>query len=513
MTLASPQPRPSLSSTLLGKKLHPTRSGIKLAPSIATAQIVSTVKRHDQKLWYSILVTPRNDLPHRSIIRAPYTIFRRYEDFLVFSNRLQEIVGASGSESHIIPKSPRMNKYKSITTAFMKDHVQPVVSIPKLKSRIVLFVTKKDAYQQRYDLDKFLDAVFRLPNHVLKSLAILEFFGIDKSDMEHKVHQDMSYLSPDRARTNLTVPSRSYTSKRQASAPSTREPPPLMLSRSCSELPIKVSPESFKKAISNPNLNHNAATYGSQHSNQKLKTSKLYNKAKHAQPRQGLLVPELLTPCTSQGSWDESLTSENISFATKDEMFHPTAVPTEDYSEDMIYPLQVANAPSPNPKLSRSTPAPRKHYAVGNQMPFPQRKAEKRLSPDSAVELLDSVPLPLQRSLSIGHDWSYLRGRNIRIKVIYDLDNIFILQVPRIIPLYDLRVKIANKLSNMETMKDSKTPISLLYYGAQRTSHEDSHNLRPSDAYNISSGNELAYAMMCLWSDLEKVTVRLMIGM
>ncbi|KAG2183390.1 hypothetical protein INT43_006396 [Umbelopsis isabellina] len=513
MTLASPQPRPSLSSTLLGKKVHPTRSGIKLAPSIATAQIVSTVKRHDQKLWYSILVTPRNDLPHRSITRAPYTIFRRYEDFLAFSNRLQEIVGAGGSESHSVPKSPRMNKYKSITTAFMKDIVQPVVPIPKLKSRIVLFVTKKDAYQQRYDLDKFLDTVFRLPNHVLKSLAVLEFFGIDKSDMEHKVHQDMRYLSPDRARTNLTVPSKSYTSKRLASAPSTREPPPPMLSRSCSALPIKVSPETFKKAISNPNLNHNAATYGSQHSNGKLKTSKLYNKAKDAQPRHGLLVPELLTPCTSHGSWDETSTSENISFATKDEMFHPTAVPIEYYSEDMIYPLQVAKAPSPNPKLSRSTPAPRKHYVVGNHMPFPRQKEDKRLSPDSAVELLDSVPLPLNRSLSIGHDSNYLKGRNIRIKVIYDLDNIFILQVPRIMPLCDLRVKIASKLSNMEEIKDSKTPISLLYYGAQRTSHEDSHNLRPSDAYKISSGNELAYAMMCMWSDLEKVTVRLMIGM
>jgi hypothetical protein len=515
MTIASPQPSSSLSSTLLGKKFHQLRSGIKLAPSIASARIVSTVKRHDQKLWYSILVTPRNDLPHRSIIRAPYTIFRRYEDFLAFSNRLQEVIGASVSESHIISKSPRMNKYKSLTTAFMKDNVQSVASVPKLKSRIVLFVTKKDAYQQRYDLDNFLDAVFRLPNQALKSLAVLEFFGIDKSDMEHKVDQDMRFLSPDRARTNLTVPSKSYTSKRQASAPSTREPPPPVLSRSYSAFPIKVSPETFKKAISNPNLNHNAATYKSQHSNEKLKTSKLYNKAKDNQVSTGLLVPnDLLTPCTSHGLWNESATPTNISFATKDEMFSQTAVPVEYYSEDMIYPLQVANAPSPNPKLSKSTPAPRKHYVVGNRMPFPKTKEDNGLSQDTATELLDSVPPPLHRSLSISHTSDGMRGgRNIRIKVIYDLDNIFILQVPRIIPLSDLRAKIASKLSNMEEMKDSKIPMSLLYYGAQRTSHEDSHNLRPSDAYKISTANDLAYAMMCMWSDLEKVTVRLMIGM
>jgi hypothetical protein len=496
----SAQPRPSLSSTLLGKKLT-QRPGIKLAPSIASARITSTLKRHDQKIWYSIIVTPRNELPHRRIIRAPYTIFRRYEDFLAFSNKLQEIVVPNPSESSKLPKSPRANKYKK-SLAFMKDNTIPVVTLPKLKSRIVLFVTKQDSSQRREDLDGFLRSVFRLPDDMLKSLPVLEFFGIDKSDMEHKVNHDMSFLSPE-GHVNLDLAPAPYT-RRLGSAPSQSYSivPPPMLSRSCSSLAVKVRTSSVKKATSNPNFNHTAyVEYKASDRNFNV-SDRLYNKAKGTKTRL-LSVPTSLP--SEKTSFDDH--DQCIHFARKDEVFNST---THIYAEENSISPLAKDPFSPNPKLSLSAPAPRKNYIQRN-IPFPKSRDAKYLD----NEPLDSVPfVSLQRSFSASStSGDGKQIRNIRIKVIYDLDNIIILQVPRTIPLKDLTTRVANKLSNVDLAAYSKEGMSLLYYGRQRTSHEDSKNLRPTDAYRIASRKDLAYAMICMWSDLEKVTVRLIIGM
>ncbi|KAH8551531.1 hypothetical protein BGW37DRAFT_467501 [Umbelopsis sp. PMI_123] len=522
----SPQPRPSLSSTLLGRKAN-ERPGIKLAPTIASARIISTLRRHDQKIWYSIVVTPRNDLPNRKIIRAPYTIFRRYEDFLAFSNKLQEIVGPSPSVSSKIPKSPRVSKYKSLATQFTKDNASPVVSLPKLKSRIVSFVTKQDSSQRREDLDNFLDSVFRLPVYVLKSLPVLEFFGIDKSDMEHKVNHDMNLISPDSSYLDLDLASQSH-SRRLGSVPSKSYSiiPPPMLSRSCSALAVKVPTSSVKKAISNPNFNQDAYVEYKPSGKHFNTSSKLYNKAERTQTH---LLPVPCPHTTNHASpavymatscFDDQ-SRRSIHFASKEEVFNNGALMDANaYAEESVSPLEVAKnhlSISPNPKLSLSTPAPRKQYNyLQRNTPFPKNKGEE-ITKNINNELRDSASfVSLHRSFSNPIPNCYaqqMQTRNIRIKVIYDLDNIIILQVPRNISLQNLKTRIEGKLSNIQLPPNTRESMSLLFYGKQRTSHEDSKNLRPSDAYKITSGRELANAMMCMWIDLDKVTVRLTIGM
>jgi PX domain len=522
----SPQPRPSLSSTLLGRKAN-QRHGIKLAPTIASARIISTLRRHDQKIWYSISVVPRNDLPNRKIVRAPYTVFRRYEDFLAFSNRLQEIVGPSPSDSSRIPKSPRAHKYKALATTFIKDNASAVVALPRLKSRIVSFVTKQDSSQRREDLDNFLDSLFRLPDHLLKSLPVLEFFGIDKSDMEHKVSHDMNLLSPDNSYLDLDLAPQSY-SRRLGSVPSKSYSiiPPPMLSRSCSALAVKVPTSAVKKAISNPNFNQDAYVQYKPNEKNVSVSSKLYNKAERAQkrllsapsPHTTLHVPPSVYMASDP--WDDQA-SNSIRFASKDEVFNRTdlIVPNA-YAEESVSPLEVAKSPlsvAPNPKLSLSAPAPRKKYShLQRNTPFPKGK-EESTTKNVQTEPRDSASfVPLQRCLSTPILNCYAQpaqARNIRIKVIYDLDNIIILQVPRNISLRDLETRIESKLSNIHLPANAKDSMSLLFYGKQRTSHEDSQSLRPSDAYRIASIKELAHAMMTMWSDLDKVTVRLTIGM
>ncbi|KAI9276625.1 hypothetical protein BC943DRAFT_332837 [Umbelopsis sp. AD052] len=504
----SPQPRPSLSSTLLGRKSN-QRHGIKLAPTIASARIISTLRRHDQKIWYSISVVPRNDLPNRKIVRAPYTVFRRYEDFVAFSNRLQEL---TPSESSKIPKSPRANKYKALATTFIKDNAS---AVPRLKSRIVSFVTKQDSSQRREDLDNFLDSLFRLPDHLLKSLPVLEFFGIDKSDMEHKVSHDMNLLSPDSSYLDLDLAPQSY-GRRLAPSKSYSIIPPPMLSRSCSALAVKVPTSAVKKAISNPNFNQDAYVQYKPSEKNVSVSSKLYNKAERAQKRlmsapttTTLHVPPVAVYVASD-PWDDQAP---IHFASKDEVFNRTdlMVPKA-YAKESVSPLEIAESPlAPNPKLSLSAPAPRKKF--NHHTPFPKAK-EESTKKNIHNEPRDSASfVPLQRCLSTPILNCYAQARNIRIKVIYDLDNIIILQVPRNISLQELKTRIESKLSNIHLPADAKNSMSLLFYGKQRTSHEDSQSLRPSDAYSIASSKELAYAMMAMWSDLDKVTVRLTIGM
>ncbi|KAI8578431.1 hypothetical protein K450DRAFT_200268 [Umbelopsis ramanniana AG] len=520
----SPQPRPSLSSTLLGRKSN-QRHGIKLAPTIASARIISTLRRHDQKIWYSISVVPRNDLPNRKIVRAPYTVFRRYEDFLAFSNKLQEVVGPSPSESSKIPKSPRANKYKALATTFIKDSASPVVALPRLKSRIVSFVTKQDSSQRREDLDNFLDSLFRLPDHLLKSLPVLEFFGIDKSDMEHKVSHDMNLLSPDSSYLDLDLAPHSY-GRRLGSVPSKSYSiiPPPMLSRSCSALAVKVPTSAVKKTISNPNFNQDAyVQYKPSEKNVNV-SSKLYNKAERAQkrflsapnPHNTLHVPP--ASYVASDPWDDQ-TSNPIHFASKDEVFNRTdLIVPKAYAKESVSPLEIAESPlAPNPKLSLSAPAPRKKYThLQRNTHFPKAKEESTRKNIRNEPRDSALFVPLQRCLSTPILNCYAQpaqARNIRIKVIYDLDNIIILQVPRNISLQELKSRIESKLSNIHLPANAKDSMSLLFYGKQRTSHEDSQSLRPSDAYSIASSKELVYAMTTMWSDLDKVTVRLTIGM
>ncbi|KAI9026548.1 hypothetical protein CLU79DRAFT_698395 [Phycomyces nitens] len=146
--------------------LHPSHkksvaSGIRLAPSIESAQVVDIEHRPGHQTWYSIQVVPQK-ITVRSTpgcadptARSTYIITRRYEDFRQFVQRLYQEIGPT--------------------------------TLPKLKRRIQWLPNKHTPEDRRVELNAFLVSLFTLPPSMTHSLAVMEFFGLHKADAEQAI--------------------------------------------------------------------------------------------------------------------------------------------------------------------------------------------------------------------------------------------------------------------------------------------------------------------------------------
>ncbi|ORZ00376.1 hypothetical protein BCR43DRAFT_433580 [Syncephalastrum racemosum] len=99
--------------------------------------------------------------------------------------------------------------------------------------------------------------------------------------------------------------------------------------------------------------------------------------------------------------------------------------------------------------------------------------------------------------------------RLIKIKVIYDRDNIIVIQVPRNASLADLRARILQKFCDLDLPKD----FTLLFNdtrssASSNTSAESSFSVDSSTAILITREADLAHAQSSLWVRLDKVTLR-----
>ncbi|KAG0056293.1 hypothetical protein BGZ83_005660 [Gryganskiella cystojenkinii] len=65
-----------------------------------------------------------------------------------------------------------------------------VVALPRLKSRLVLFMTKAVCLQRKEELDRYLSELFSLGPIMAQSRLVAEFFGIWKTDMEMHLSQE-----------------------------------------------------------------------------------------------------------------------------------------------------------------------------------------------------------------------------------------------------------------------------------------------------------------------------------
>lgn len=64
------------------------------------------------------------------------------------------------------------------------------VALPRLKSRLVLFVTKAVCIQRKEELDRYLQELFTIGPIIAQSRLVAEFFGIWKTDMEIHLSQE-----------------------------------------------------------------------------------------------------------------------------------------------------------------------------------------------------------------------------------------------------------------------------------------------------------------------------------
>ncbi|KAG0339375.1 hypothetical protein BG004_006834, partial [Podila humilis] len=75
-------------------------------------------------------------------------------------------------------------------------YLPPASTLPRLKSRPVLFVTKAVCVQRKDELDRYLHDLFALGPAIAQSRLVAEFFGIWKTDMEvHLRHENRDPLA------------------------------------------------------------------------------------------------------------------------------------------------------------------------------------------------------------------------------------------------------------------------------------------------------------------------------
>ncbi|KAF1806746.1 Phox homologous domain-containing protein, partial [Mucor lusitanicus] len=100
----------------------------------------------------------------------------------------------------------------------------------------------------------------------------------------------------------------------------------------------------------------------------------------------------------------------------------------------------------------------------------------------------------------------------IKIKVIYDVDNIIVLQVPRSIALHDLRSRIAQKFSDpsMGSNVHVQDEVVLLFNDSNSSccSIATAKNDMVLPAVLINKEQDLVQIMHTKWNRLEKVTLR-----
>ncbi|KAF9095725.1 hypothetical protein BGX23_012758 [Mortierella sp. AD031] len=177
-----------------------------------------------------------------SIPRKPYTIYRRYEDVADFADQLEEeFVGRMLAPSTVIGLQHDANDSNAASTATSTPgganstsyDVNGVVpgsgsiaftekgmdggasainngnsiaanntnhgssststasaALPRLKLRLVLFVTKSVCLQRKEELGRYLQELFTLGPIIAHSRLVAEFFGIWKTDMEVHLSQE-----------------------------------------------------------------------------------------------------------------------------------------------------------------------------------------------------------------------------------------------------------------------------------------------------------------------------------
>ncbi|KAF9139217.1 hypothetical protein BGX30_008235 [Mortierella sp. GBA39] len=164
-----------------------------------------------------------------SIPRKPYKIYRRYEDVADFADQLEEEFtgrmvapsagiglqhdakdypnaastatstsgGGFGSSSYCVNGNMPGSGSIAFTEKGMMDGGASAtntnnntVTLPRLKSRLVLFVTKAVCLQRKEELDRYLQELFILGPIIAHSRLVAEFFGIWKTDMEVHLSQE-----------------------------------------------------------------------------------------------------------------------------------------------------------------------------------------------------------------------------------------------------------------------------------------------------------------------------------
>ncbi|KAI7867826.1 hypothetical protein BDF14DRAFT_1799431 [Spinellus fusiger] len=462
-------PRPSNSRT---KQSCP---GVKLAPPIQQARIISFERRTDQKIWFLIDVDPQqlnvqvtSRLGPKILTRRTYTIARRYEDFTQFSQRLHDTFSCGRLPLGSIGRS---EKHKA-------NH--DLLELPKVRSRLQILPNKQIHIQRRAELNRFVHALFRLPANITQSLLVLEFFGLQKADTEDQLWRDQQKVkTPSKSRR---ARSHSVAHHRSSSAvlPKSMSQPNL---RQASEALVagemRPQPSGLDKSRIQSQM-HGHTFHPSQPSRWKR-----------------LRCPSIRAPLPSASS--SSSLSSFCSHAATMMMPWTTRTPAVPLPNSVALSISMASSSSTSSSCTCTSLSSSSSRTTTATTPTPTP------TPSPSQSTLASPTLQL-----------------IKIKVVYDADNIIVIQVARSIDFSELHQRIAQKLADptMGSIQFGKDPLVLFHPTASSTASTASSSASsfsttptldgsiPSAGVVVSSQENWDQLMKTQWSHLDKVTLR-----
>ncbi|KAI8335782.1 hypothetical protein BC941DRAFT_429351 [Chlamydoabsidia padenii] len=493
------------------------KDGVKLAPPIKTLSVLSFERHADQKLWYIIKVTPQQtetiSNSQHTLQRKSYLIARRFDQFCTldqqlhsdFSPSLLSTIRYKRSSQQLFAHSSLFSLSSPTTgpgaPAAVTGHVTMTTTgdtidindLPKLKLQRKLLPNKNIHQERQSELHRYCQELLRLPTQITQSLAMLEFFGLHKPDTERIVYSSLAGLSA--SRLSYVAPSSQHEQDTHGSSSTTVPTSPTttttIVSRRARSIVLdddkdEGAPRLVKKAKSQPNFSSSPSPILS------------------LPPSPPPLAP-LLSTCHHRNS---NILSPSYSTSTTCS------------SESLITPL-----PTP-PHTSTHASSP--FGATGETMHKSQHRLETRPSltiSTDRVTILDTdicsptdiLSLP-PSAMSLSSPSSDDINNYLKLKVVYDLDNIILLQVPRTIRLPELRAKILHKFEDTATglPVDFKLVFNSLAPGGRKDSLLSSSAAYSTyanlDARTIIGTQDDLVEAMSKWIDLPKVSVRCVVN-
>ncbi|KAK4520795.1 uncharacterized protein ATC70_006675 [Mucor velutinosus] len=332
---------------------------------------------------------------------------------------------------------------------------------PKIKSRLNLLPASKQLHAQRAEeLEQFLSILFCKQTMITESFFVLDFFSIQKSD---------SILEQEE----------------QENAPSTSTSSSRWKRLRCTSFLARSPPTT---ATSTPSSN---ASGGGLSSLCSQAANKIWHRSNHGNQQQP--QPSMSTPTsTTLASKNATGTVRSFQLHSNTHAYHKGELKKSKSSHCIREPSPPPTPLSPQHPLSESTNSSRSGSIASSHLS--NSTCATTITPSPSA----SSHLPLKPT--------------IKIKVIYDVDNIIVLQVPRSIALHDLRSRIAQKFSDpsMGSNVHVQDEVVLLFNDSNSSccSIATARNDMALPAVLINKEQDLVQIMHTKWNRLEKVTLR-----
>ncbi|ORX52776.1 hypothetical protein DM01DRAFT_1336556 [Hesseltinella vesiculosa] len=492
--------------------------GVKLAPPIRKLSVLTFECDDDQTVWYIIKVTPE-PLGGQDFVRQrkTYLIARRFEEFLTLDQQLRSLYSPSMSSTLMTAlRKSRANHHLGLTLTDEVVDESLAKPLPRLKRQRS---KKKEPRQRQTELQQYCQALLDQPT-VKQSKWVLEFFGQHKTDTERLVYSVYTHA----AGSGVMSSTASFASVTPVAGPtptSTPVDPPVFdlanVTQAGTTAPTLLSKNDRRqkkvKSLSS------ATTVLMDHTFPRLSCEKPAARSIFRAASQ----PDLHRPHRRRSKSPSTLL-RSLARQT-DQPPLPPLPPLSPTSPVLSVSSSKGSSSSSSSSIClEPAPLAAEKHLVSPTTPWPQPlpTVDKLVSPsfwnlalEGSSQDWKTRPSDGPPGSAHGQDSADWPHAPLKLKVVYDLDNIVLLQVPRTIRLPELRARILHKFGGMAS--DLPVDFKLVFFNPaqQHVAHSS------SAAYStyahldnrtiIRTQDDLMHAMH-QWHGLSKISVRCVVN-